>query len=347
MQNLPTVAICIPTFNQANYLAIAVNSACSQTYPNIEVWVSDDASTDETADVMDQLVQKFPQLHYYRQPQNLGIAANNNWLLRQPKTAEFIVRLDSDDVLSPTYVETLLALMTQYPQAGYAHSAVQEINENRAETSVRRVARKSEFQTADIALKASVSGYRVAANICMFRSAALCKLNFYENRPNYTEDYDLSVRMANAGYGNVYSEKILSYYRVWTDAQNTRPRRKELELKGLIRVFNESLTPSFQARGWSLEPVIHNRRRLALIHAASCYAPWFTDEEKSNLTTLLKELGNSPALQLRLIALRLGFAPLFQWWQKTDLRLRGIIKGWLSNSIEVIKGQKDSQVRAH
>lgn len=93
------VAICIPTYNQAKYLLESVSSACGQTHPNVEVWVSDDASTDHTPQIMAEL-SHLPQVRYHRHPHNLGIAANNNWLLSQPKT-EFIVRLDSDDILSP------------------------------------------------------------------------------------------------------------------------------------------------------------------------------------------------------------------------------------------------------
>ncbi len=86
MTQFPSVAICIPTFNQAQYLIASVTSACCQTYPNIEVWVSDNASTDETLEVMTQLCQQFPQLRYHRHPQNMGMFANCNWVLSQPNT---------------------------------------------------------------------------------------------------------------------------------------------------------------------------------------------------------------------------------------------------------------------
>jgi GT2 family glycosyltransferase len=331
MPELASVAICIPTFNQAQYLIAAVTSACNQTHPNVEVWVADDAGTDDTPAVMAALGQQFPRLHYYRQPQNLGIAGNNTWLLSQPQT-DFIVRLDSDDLLEPHYVATLLALFEQYPAAGYAHSAVQEIDEYSQPRTVRRVARAHAFLDAETALRASVSGYRVAANICMFRAKALRELNFYAGRPDYTEDYDLSVRMADAGYGNIYSPQILSSYRVWTDAKGTRPKRKALELKGLIRIYQESLIPAFEKRSWNLKPLEQNRRRLALIHAASCHAAWFSAEEQAGLIALLKELGESPALKLRLILLQWGWAGYFAWWHRTELQLKGLVKGWLRSA---------------
>jgi glycosyltransferase involved in cell wall biosynthesis len=334
MAELPSVAICIPTFNQAQYLIKSVTSACCQTYPNIEVWVADDASTDETPEVMAQLCQKFSQLHYYRQPKNLGIAGNNTWLLNQPKT-EFIVRLDSDDLLMPNYVETLVALLQKYPEAGYAHNAVQEINEFGDNRSIRRVSRSQEMQNAEDALRSSVTGYRVAANICMFRSKVLQELRFYEDRPEFVEDYDLSVRIADAGYGNVYTDQILASYRVWTDVKKARSKRKHLQLKGYIRIFEESLLPAFQRRGWDTKILEQQRRKFAIIHSAYCFLPIFNQAERAELIDLLMKLGDSPALRLRLLLLSWGLAPIFEWQHHTELRLKGIVKGWLNKLTSV------------
>jgi glycosyltransferase involved in cell wall biosynthesis len=329
MQEKPSVAICIPTYNQAQYLPDSVGSACNQTYENVEVWVSDDASTDNTPEVMAQLCQQFPQVRYYRQPKNLGMVANNSWSLSQPKT-EFIVHLDSDDVLSPNYIETLLPLMQKYPEAGYAHSAVQEIDEHGNNKGVLQLARKDEFRSADKELQSAVSGYRMAANISMFRSQALRELNFYEGRPDFTHDYDLIVRMADAGYGNVYTNEVLACYRIWTDAKTVRPKRKSIELRGLIRVYEESLLPAFQRRGWDTKIVEKNRRRWALIHAAYCYRPLFNDTERLEIINLLKKLGDSPFLRLHFLASSWGMAPFFELQQSIISKLKRLVKGWLS-----------------
>jgi GT2 family glycosyltransferase len=328
MQEIQSVAICIPTFNQAQYLSEAINSACNQTYSNVEVWVSDDASTDETPEVMAQLCQKFPQIHYYRQAHNLGMVANNSWIMRQPCT-DYIVHLDSDDILEPNYVATLLALIEKYPEAGYAHSAVREIDEKGQVKGTRQLARSQEFREAEQELRAAVYGYRMAANICLFRTEALQRVDFYEGRPDYTHDYDLIVRMADTGYGNVYTSKALAYYRVWTDERTVRPKRKSTELRGMIRVYEESLVPAFQRRGWDIKVIEQQRQRLALIHAAFCYRSLFTEAEQAEMVALLKELGDSPALRFRFLALHWGLGPLFEWWYTTKMKSKGVLKVWL------------------
>lgn len=95
----PTVAVCIPTYNQAHFLEEAVSSAFAQDYTGpLEVWVSDDGSSDQTRPVLRGLRERFPDLRLILQEVNLGIAGNSSAVLRAPD-AELVVRLDSDDLL--------------------------------------------------------------------------------------------------------------------------------------------------------------------------------------------------------------------------------------------------------
>ncbi|NJM70297.1 MAG: glycosyltransferase family 2 protein [Scytonema sp. RU_4_4] len=344
MQELPSVAVCIPTYNQAQYLIHSVGSACSQTYSNVEVWVSDNASTDDTPELMAQICQNFPQVRYHRHPQNMGMTANCNWVLSQPDT-EFVIRLDSDDAMLPRYVETLVALMQKYPEVGWAHVATQEIDEYGKQSVVRRVLRKHEFQSAEEALRASVSGLRTASSIFMFRTKALQEVGFYgDGHLKYSEDYDLAIRMSDAGYGNIYSDDILAEYRVWSDAEHTRPKRKGDQLKAYLWIYKKSLLPAFQKRGWDTKVIDKYRRKMALIHSAACFSPIFTKAEREELIGLLKELGDSPSLRLRLFALSLGLAPLFEWQHHTELKLKGFVKGWLSQFQAAFKLKKVESV---
>jgi cellulose synthase/poly-beta-1,6-N-acetylglucosamine synthase-like glycosyltransferase len=304
-----TVAICIPTCNQSAFLAQAVRSALAQTHP-CEVWVSDDASTDHTPEVMAELVAEFPHLHAHRQQHNLGIEGNPTWVMKQPPV-EFIVRLDSDDVLEPDYVAELLVAMTAHPQAGFAHAAVREINAAGQEQRLRQLARSSGFQNAEASLRASVTGYRVAANICMFRKAALEAVGYYQ-KLSFAEDWDLAVRLADAGWGNVYVPEVLANYRVWESIDKIRSRRKLAEIEGCRRLFETSLTPAFTRRNWSLAPLISARRRLALHHSISLGVGGLTEPQQEELQAALLRLSDSLALRLKFRWIRTPLAPMFQ-----------------------------------
>ncbi len=72
---LPLVTIGIPTYNQQEYLAAAVESALAQQYPNLEIIVADDCSTDET----EKIVQPYlldKRLKYFKNENNVGRVLN-------------------------------------------------------------------------------------------------------------------------------------------------------------------------------------------------------------------------------------------------------------------------------
>jgi len=320
-----TVAVCIPTYNQAPYLAQAIASVLAQGHPVDEIIVSDDASTDETPAICEQFSRDIPFFRYYRQPHNLGMGANVEFVLRQA-TSTYVARLDSDDRFLPDFLGHLIAAIREAPQAGYAHGNVWELDGQGNRVRLRTLYRPPGFQAAHEALIASLPGYRVTANIVLFRGDALMKVDIMKGEGSFAGDYHLSVALARAGYGNVYVPEPLAEYRVWSDQQGVRARRKEQELRGLIRVFDEQLEPGFREAGMPLAPVRQARRSFALRHVVALDDANLSVEEKKRLESCLLELGDSPLLRLlmRLSRWRLGF--LLRGYWKTVGFSRGVVK---------------------
>ena len=109
---MPTVSVVIPVYNQAQYLTSAIQSVLAQTYRDFEIIVVDDGSTDDTPYVAQQ---SGDAIRYIRQ-ENQGQAAARNAGIRQAQ-GEYIALLDSDDQWLPTYLETMLSLAAQHPDA--------------------------------------------------------------------------------------------------------------------------------------------------------------------------------------------------------------------------------------
>ncbi|WP_417872515.1 glycosyltransferase family 2 protein [Xanthomarina gelatinilytica] len=106
----PTVSICIPTYNGEAYLAEALDSALAQTYPNLEIVVSDDASTDTTLEIVEKYQDKTSiPIHVFHHEPN-GIGANWNNCIKQAQ-GEYIKFLFQDDVLEPTCVERMVGIL--------------------------------------------------------------------------------------------------------------------------------------------------------------------------------------------------------------------------------------------
>jgi glycosyltransferase involved in cell wall biosynthesis len=107
----PLFTIGIPTFNRAQWLARSVLSALSQTFSSFEVLVSDNASDDETAEVLRQFSDQ--RLVIIRQPRNIGPTANWNACVAAAR-GSYIVMLSDDDIVAPHLLERCSALISSH-----------------------------------------------------------------------------------------------------------------------------------------------------------------------------------------------------------------------------------------
>lgn len=118
----PVLSLCVPTFNRAPLLAQALEAIAAQVgagrAAQVEIVVCDNASTDDTAQVVERLGAAHPGLclRFHQQPENLGPDAN---IYQAVKLAggEFVYILSDDDVLLPGAVAKLLDLIREYPDA--------------------------------------------------------------------------------------------------------------------------------------------------------------------------------------------------------------------------------------
>jgi glycosyltransferase involved in cell wall biosynthesis len=305
------ISVCIPTFNQGRYLEQCIRSVMAQSLKPDEIIVSNDCSTDDTKSILDRLSKEINIITIIHQDTNLGMVKNTNFCLSIAKY-DIIVKLDSDDYLMPEYIETLATLLYKYPQAGYAHGAVQEINEYDIKVKQRNLFRKTGFQNNEEALKSSCNGYQVAANIVMFRKIALEAAGFITSKVKFAEDFYLSVELANAGFGNVYSEKILSCYRVWTDEGNVRQRRKLNEINGIRIIFDGPIKSSFVKRNWSMDLIEKKKQQFACIQSDCLMWPIYSKEEKAELESAIYCLSSSNKVKLYVYLYKNGFGSLLK-----------------------------------
>jgi len=96
MYGVPSVCIMIPSYNQANYIVKAVESALAQDYCAIEIVVADDNSTDNTEELIQPLLAN-PKIKYIKNSSNLGRVGNYRNCLYNHATADWVINLDGDD----------------------------------------------------------------------------------------------------------------------------------------------------------------------------------------------------------------------------------------------------------
>ena len=114
------VAVCIPTYNRSGYLRQAIESVLGQTFGDSAILVSDNASTDDTAEVVASFDD--PRLSYVRLEQNVGWLGNFNASLERID-AEYAVLLGDDDALLPRFLEETVAVLDSDLRLGLVHTA--------------------------------------------------------------------------------------------------------------------------------------------------------------------------------------------------------------------------------
>lgn len=122
----PLVSVAIPAYNYGHYLANAIHSATVQTVPGLEILVFDNASTDQTAEVVAAL--PYANLRYMRQARNIG--APGNWHSAfQNASGRYIAMLSADDAFVPGHLQRMVALMEANPQIALCYCPCIWMNE--------------------------------------------------------------------------------------------------------------------------------------------------------------------------------------------------------------------------
>lgn len=107
----PEISVIIPAYNAENYIKQAVDSVLSQTFTNFEIIVVDDASTDNTREVLSSIPDS--RLKVFHQTANAGAGATRNRALQEAR-GNWIAVLDSDDWYAPERLETLLEFAQEH-----------------------------------------------------------------------------------------------------------------------------------------------------------------------------------------------------------------------------------------
>jgi len=122
---MPTVSVVIPTHNQATYLGQAIESVQRQTFPDWELWVVDDGSTDQTKDLVAGYLTDV-RVHYRVQPHQERAIARNQGITQS--SGRYLAFLDADDVWFPQKLEQQVAALRRREDAGLCYTFTRRIS---------------------------------------------------------------------------------------------------------------------------------------------------------------------------------------------------------------------------
>jgi glycosyltransferase involved in cell wall biosynthesis len=185
MSEDPLVSVIVPCYNAETFLKEALRSALAQSYPQVEVIVVDDGSTDSSPEI----AQRFP-VRYIRQ-QNRGLSEARNLGIQESK-GNYLVFLDADDRLKPRAIETGLRVLELCPDCAIAvgdHVFISADGSYLANS--RKVCPpKSHYEAL---LK---SNFIEMISSVLFRRSIFDELGGFDPTLRAAEDYELYLRIA-------------------------------------------------------------------------------------------------------------------------------------------------------
>ncbi|WP_312163647.1 glycosyltransferase family A protein [Phenylobacterium sp.] len=264
-----SVAVIIPTYNHAHYLAAAIESSLKQTPPPREVIVVDDGSRDDPAAV----TALYPSVKLIRQ-ENQGLAAARNTGMRA-SSSQYLVFLDADDQLLPDALAKQLELFAEHPDCGMVYGSYCYVD-----AVTREITNATPFPPGEdpfaTFLRCNCIGMHATV---MYRRDRLEAAGAFDPTLRACEDYDVYLRMARdyaiaarpdmmAEYwqhdGNMSRDSammlrsVLGVLRRYRSAADERPEWRAAVREGEARWIR------FYADTW-LTTLLANRRAAAIM----------------------------------------------------------------------------------
>lgn len=242
-----TVTVALATYNRAGgYLREALASAAAQTYPHVEILVSDNHSTDDTEAVVRSV--RDPRVRYLRQPRNLGANGNFNACL-QAARGEYFVLLHDDDVLEPDMVERCVEALAGRRDVGVVLTGTR-ILDAEGTTLKERLTPPSRIDDANFVLRWLEGEVPLYLCSTMYNTALLRRSGGFASPGNLYDDVAATLTVM-LRHGRVCVPRIEAGFRRHVEQRGSgQPIRAWIDdavhLDGLIGRELPGITPALQ-----------------------------------------------------------------------------------------------------
>lgn len=209
---LPLVSVICLSYNHAPFVKEALESVLGQTYPNIELIVVDDASTDHSREEIEAFIASRRHIKFMPLPKNMGNCKAFNLGFRESKGA-FLVDLAADDIMLPNRIEKQVKLLNERGNNfGVAFSDAYLVNpEGEIQSTYYKKEEKVNMREGDVYEKLLGRQF-ICTPTMLMRREVLEDLGGYDENLVY-EDFDFWVRSGRK-YHYAFSEEILTSKRI-------------------------------------------------------------------------------------------------------------------------------------
>jgi glycosyltransferase involved in cell wall biosynthesis len=129
MTAAPRLTIGLPVYNGQKYVAESIEALLGQSFTDFELIISDNASTDDTGDICRGYEKQDPRVRYFRQPRNIGLAPNHNFVAEQARGGLF-KWASNDDLYARDLLERCIDALDKYPDVVLVHSWTARVDDS-------------------------------------------------------------------------------------------------------------------------------------------------------------------------------------------------------------------------
>ncbi len=207
LKHQPLVSVLMPVYNTpVVWLRRAIESLQEQFYGNWELCVVDDCSPeDQQRLLLAELSRRDPRIKVATLPTNRGISIASNWALEMAQ-GEYVALLDHDDEITPDALLRMVQAINSNPRADFLYSDECKIDD----TPERKL---SSFIFKPDWSPEIMFNFMVTGHLTVYRTALVREIGGFRSEYDFSQDYDLALRMAEVSRSVVHVERVLYLWR--------------------------------------------------------------------------------------------------------------------------------------
>lgn len=199
----PIVSIIVPTFNRAGMIHRAIESVQFQTFNDWELIVVDDASTDNTEEILRRYMRNDPRIGYIRHEKNKGGSAARNSGIKKSK-GSYIALLDDDDRWYPEKLRLQVDFSHNHPESGFIYSGYCYVDYE-TDKIVKNVFPLYQGNVSSIILKNNIIGSPTP----LIRNECFQRAGLFDEKLTSCQDWDMWIRISRF-YSFAYVNECLA-----------------------------------------------------------------------------------------------------------------------------------------
>lgn len=217
---MKTVSVIVPAYNASAFLEETICSILASTYPDLEVVIVDDGSSDNTFALANNLASKHAQVRAFSQP-NSGVSAARNRALREA-VGTYILPVDADDLISTTYIANAVAVLDAQPEVKVVYAKAEFFG-----------LRQGAWNLPSYSLHKLAMHNQIYVSAMYRKEDALAFGGYCETIPG-REDWEFWISMLKTG-GEVFQlSDVGLFYRIQKQSKRVITRKNKTERIALL-----------------------------------------------------------------------------------------------------------------